>query len=39
MIAYMVNPSLHVNKAFKEQSEKCTNDMFDTVTQKFNKLL
>ena len=33
----MVNPTLHVNKSFKEQVEKCMNYTFSTITQPFNK--
>ena len=29
----MVNPILHVNKAFKEQVQKCMSDKFDTNTK------
>ena len=31
----MVNPTLRVNKAFKEQVEKCMNDTFGTLAQTF----
>ena len=31
----MINPSLHVNKAFKDQVEKCTNTTFGELTQSF----
>ena len=31
----MVNPTLHVNKVFQEQVEKCIDDTFDTITQPF----
>ena len=31
----MVNPTLRVNKAFKEQVKKGTNDTFGTITQPF----
>ena len=28
-IGYMINPGLHVNKAFRYQVEKCMNTIFD----------
>ena len=31
----MINTALHVNKSFKEQVEKCMNNMFGTLTQNF----
>ena len=31
----MVNSTLNVNKSFKEQVEKCTNDAFGAITQHF----
>ena len=34
-IGYMVNPTLHVNKSFKEQVENIMNDTFVTITQPF----
>ena len=34
-IGYMINPTLHVNKAFKYQAEKCINNTFGNVTQTF----
>ena len=34
-IAYMDNPTLRVNKAFKEQVEQCMNDTFGAITQNF----
>ena len=37
LIGYIVNPTLHVTKAFKEQVEKFTNDAFGTITQPFIK--
>ena len=36
-IGYIINPSLHVNKAFKEQVEKCMNNSFGELTQLFIK--
>ena len=33
----MVNPTLHLNKVFKEQLEKYMNDTFGTPTQPDNK--
>ena len=33
----MINPTLHVNKEFKEQVKKCMNDTFGTITQPFIK--
>ena len=36
-IGYMINPTLHINKAFKEQVEKYTNNTFGTLTQPFIK--
>ena len=34
-IDYMVHPTFHANKAFKEQVEKYMNDTFGTITQPF----
>ena len=34
-ISFMLNPTLHVNKSFKEQIEKFMNDTFGTLTQPF----
>ena len=34
-IDYMVHPTFHANKAFKEQVEKYMNDTFGTSTQPF----
>ena len=34
----MINPSLHVNKALKEQVEKCMNTTFGELTQTFIKI-
>ena len=34
-IVYIINPTLHVNKAFKDQAEKCMNNTFGNVTQPF----
>ena len=31
----MINPTLHVNKAFKDQVYKCMNNTFGNVTQTF----
>ena len=36
-IGYMVNPTLYVYKAFKEQVEKFMNDKFVSTTQPFIK--
>ena len=36
-IGYMINPSLHVNKTFRDQVEKCTNTTFGELTQNFIK--
>ena len=36
-IGYMINPSLHVNKAFRYQVEKCLNTTFGELTQYFIK--
>ena len=36
-IRYMVNPTLYVNKAFKEKVQKCINYTFGTITQPFTK--
>ena len=36
-VGYMTNTSLHVNKAFKEQVEKCMNTTFYELTQPFTK--
>ena len=33
----MINPSLHVNKSFKEQVEKCMNTRFGELTKPFIK--
>ena len=29
----MINPTLNINKAFKEQVNKCMNNLFDAITQ------
>ena len=34
-IGYMINPTLHVNKYFKKQVEKCMNNTFGSLTQPF----
>ena len=34
-IGYMINPSLYLNKTFKEQVEKCMNTIFGELTQPF----
>ena len=34
-IGYMIYPTLHNNKAFKEQVEKCMNNIFGALTQLF----
>ena len=39
VIEYMVNITFYVDKSFKEQVEKRMNDMFDTTTQPFIKML
>ena len=36
-IGFMINLSLHVNKAFREQVDKCMNNMFGSLTQHFIK--
>ena len=36
-IGYMISPSLHVNKSFKEQVENCMNTTFGELTQPFIK--
>ena len=36
-IIYMINPSLHVNKSFKEQVENFMNTIFGELTQPFIK--
>ena len=36
-IGYMIDPSLYVNKAFKEQVEKCINTTFGELSQNFIK--
>ena len=36
-IGYMINPSLHVNKAFRYQVEKCQKTTFGALTQPFIK--
>ena len=33
----MINPDLYVNKALREQVDKCTKDMFGGLTQIFVK--
>ena len=33
----MINPDFHVNKAFKEQVDECTNNTFGALTQPFIK--
>ena len=35
----MINPSLHANKSFKEQVEKCMNNKFGEITQPFIKTI
>ena len=32
-IGYSINPGLHVNKAFRDQVEKCINTKFGALTQ------
>ena len=39
VIGYMINPTLHVDKYFKEQVEKCMNNTFGSLTQPFIKTL
>ena len=36
-IGYMINPSLHVNKYFRDQVEKCMNAIFGELPQYFIK--
>ena len=36
-IGYMINPGFNVNKAFREQVEKCMNTTFGAITQPFIK--
>ena len=36
-IGYMINPSFHVNEAFRYQVEKCMNTTFGKFTQPFIK--
>ena len=36
-IGYMINPSLNVNKVFRDQVEKCMNTKFGELTQPFIK--
>ena len=36
-IGYMINSDLDVNKAFREQVDKCMNNMFGALTQNFIK--
>ena len=36
-IGYIINPTLNVNKSFKDKVEKCMNNMFGTLTQPFIK--
>ena len=36
-IGYMINPTLHVNKSFKERVEKYMNNKFGLLTQPFIK--
>ena len=36
-IGYMINPGLNVNKAFREQVEKCMYTTFGEITQPFIK--
>ena len=38
-IGYMINPSLHVNKAFRDQVEKFINNTFGALTQPFVKTI
>ena len=38
-IGYMINPGLHINKAFGYQVEKCMNNMFGELTQHFIKTI
>ena len=33
----MINKTLDVNKVFRKQLDKCTNNMFGTLTQPFIK--
>ena len=37
MIGYMINPCLNVNKAFREQVEKCMYTKFGEIKQPFIK--
>ena len=36
-IRYMINPSLYVNKSFRDQAEKFMNTTFDELAQPFIK--
>ena len=36
-IGYTINPTFHVNKAFKEKVENCLNNTFGALTQPFIK--
>ena len=36
-VGYMINPSFCVNKAFRDQIEKCINTTFGSLTQPFSK--
>ena len=38
-IGYMINPYLHVDKAFIDQGEKCMNNTFDALIQRFIKTI
>ena len=38
-IGYMINPSLHVNKYFRDQVEKCMNTIVGKLTQSFIKAI
>ena len=36
-VGYMINPSLHVNKSFREEGDKCIDNIFVALTQTFIK--
>ena len=38
-IGYMTNPTLHVNKVFRDQVEKCLNETFYQITMKGIRML
>ena len=38
-IGYMINPSLYLNKTFREQVEECLNTIFGELTQPFIKAI